>query len=222
MCRSRRVRWKHGGLKHSRSVVDEGVELTLVGGPVHVVEHGLLVAHLQGVGVVHRHAEGIDGLQVALQHLDGDAHDGVEVHVGGDLADHAGAQGHQLRQALFLELLRQLGEHLALALGAGEVAIDGAHAGVGQGLVAVEVGARAVGGHQVVFDGGRSLTDRLGDLVLLVERVVDLVHLGLGDVHVDAAQGLGDLLEAEEVDHGIVLDNLLTSLFISGNFGSSS
>ena len=46
----------------------------------------------------------------------------------------------------------------------------------------------------------------LGDLELVVGVFVDLVHLRLGDVHLDAAQRLADLREPGEVDHHVLFN----------------
>ena len=118
-----------------------------------------------------------------------------------------GAQRQQLARAGALELVHQRGQHIALALGTRVVAaVQLTDSGVGKGLTAVQMGVGAVGFQILVGQAGFVHARDIGKLGLLVDQLVDHGHLIFGDVHFDAAELLGDLLEAVEVDVDIVFD----------------
>ena len=75
-------------------------------------------------------------------------------------------------------------------------AVHMADAGVGERLATVEVGVCAVGGQKLVRQ--RGFVDALlhGFVPLFLNAVIDFFHFSFGNIDIDAAEHLGDLLEA--------------------------
>ena len=114
--------------------------------------------------------------------------------VGGDGVLHriekAGQREHQVARR---ELRTQRGQQLLLPIGAGEVAVPGAHP-------RARVGERDVAVH--VMPARLDEEPGMGAELIDVGRILD----GPLNLHVDAAHGVDRLLEAEQVDGGEIVD----------------